>query len=257
MLLKTNIIAFQTIVSKEITRFTRIWVQTLLPPAITMTLYFIIFGNLIGNRIGTMGGFTYVQYIVPGLIMLSVTNNAYVNVVSSFFSARFQRSIEELLISPTSPLTILLGYIAGGTLRGLLTGCIVLGISLFFTRLHIHHLWLTLLTVTLCAILFSLAGFTNALFARKFDDISIVPTFILTPLTYLGGVFYSLTLLPDFWQTISLFNPILHMVNAFRYGMLGASDVPLSLALIIIGSCITCFFAVNLYLLHRGIGLRT
>src|SRR5690606_9068339 len=209
------------------------------------------------DLIGTMGGFTYVQYIVPGLIMLSVTNNAYVNVVSSFFSARFQRSIEELLISPTSPLTILLGYIAGGTLRGLLTGCIGLGISLFFTRLHIHHLWLTLLTVTLCAILFSLAGFTNALFARKFDDISIVPTFILTPLTYLGGVFYSLPLLPDFLQTISLVNAILHMVNAFRYGMLDDSDVPLSLALIIIGSCITCFFAVNRYFHHRGIGLRT
>ncbi len=209
-------IAFTTIVIKEIRRFTRIWGQTLLPPAITMTLYFIIFGNLIGSRIGEMGGFNYMEFIVPGLIMMSVITNSYGNVVSSFFSTKFQRNIEELLVSPIPNWVILSGYVVGGVSRGLAVGLIVTLLSLFFTQLQIHNLWVTVATVALTSVLFSLGGFINAIFANSFDDVSIIPTFILTPLTYLGGVFYSIQLLPEFWQMVSQLNPILYMVNTFR-----------------------------------------
>ncbi len=249
-------VAFLTIVVREVRRFMRIWVQTLLPPAITMALYFVIFGNLIGSRIGDMGGYDYMQYIVPGLVMMAVITNAYANVVSSFFSIKFQHSIEELLVSPVPNYVILTGFVAGGVLRGLMVGGIVTLLSLLFTHLTVHHIGIMLLVVTLTAVVFSLGGFINAIYATKFDDISIVPTFILTPLTYFGGVFYSISLLPPFWQTVSLANPIVYMVNAYRYGILGVSDVSVGLSLGLL-----TLFAVGLYvwaitLLDRGIGIR-
>jgi ABC-2 type transport system permease protein len=249
-------VAFSTIVIKEVRRFMRIWPQTLLPPAITMTLYFVIFGNLIGSRIGEMGGFDYMQYIVPGLIMMSVIQNSYGNVVSSFFGTKFQRSIEEMLISPMSNLIMLLGFVVGGVVRGILVGLIVTLISLFFTDLTLNNILVTIVVVVLTAVMFSLAGMVNAIFANKFDDIAIVPTFILTPLTYLGGVFYSIDLLPEFWRTVSLFNPIVYMVNAFRYGILGVSDVSVTFSISAILVFTSVFFVLCLWLLNRGIGTR-
>ncbi len=206
---QAQFVALSTIVRKEVRRFTRIWMQTLLPPVITMGLYFIIFGNLIGSRIGQMGGFDYMAFVVPGLIMMSVINNSYSNVVSSFFSAKFTKSIEELQVSPTPSYIIMLGYVSGGALRGLLVGAIVTGVSLFFTDMQIKHVGITMLVVLLTALLFAVAGMINAIFAKSFDDISIIPTFVLTPMTYLGGVFYSISLLPEFWQGVSKLNPIL------------------------------------------------
>ncbi|NQY86094.1 MAG: ABC transporter permease, partial [Alcanivorax sp.] len=208
MTLHQQWVAFLTIVTKEVRRFLRIWPQTLLPPAITMTLYFVIFGNLVGSRIGEMGGFDYMQYIVPGLIMMSVIQNSYGNVVSSFFSTKFQHSIEEMLVSPMSPFVILSGFVVGGMVRGIMVGGIVTTVSLFFTDLNVQHAWITLLVVAMTSALFALGGFINAIFANNFDDISIIPNFILTPLTYLGGVFYSLDLLSEFWRTVTLVNPI-------------------------------------------------
>lgn len=249
-------IALSTLVIKEIRRFMRIWPQTLLPPAITMSLYFVIFGQMIGSRVGDMGGFSYMQFIVPGLIMMAVITNSYSNVVSSFYSVKFQRSIEELIASPVPHHIILIGYVIGGVVRGLLVGLIVTLLSLFFTQLSIHHVFVTMFTVLITAVLFSLGGFINAVYARSFDDISIVPTFVLTPLTYLGGVFYSMDQLSPFWKTLSLLNPIVYMVNAFRYGILGASDVNVWMSLAAISA-----FCVGLYwyayrLLHRGTGMR-
>ncbi|GGY66292.1 ABC transporter permease [Marinobacter zhanjiangensis] len=248
--------AFLTIVIREVRRFTRIWPQTMLPPAVTMTLYFVIFGNLIGSRIGSMGGFDYMAFIVPGLIMMSVITSSYANVVSSFFSMKFQHSIEELLVSPTPNWTILAGYVAGGMVRGLGVGLIVTLLSLAFTRLQIHYLPMVILTVFLTSALFALGGFINAMLATKFDDISIVPTFILTPLTYLGGVFYSIDMLPGFWQGVSMINPILYMVNAFRYGILGVSDVNPYIALGMILVFIVILSVVSLRMLQRGKGIR-
>jgi len=250
-------IAFYTILVKEIRRFTRIWPQTLLPPAIMMTLYFAIFGNLIGERIGEMGGFSYMQYIVPGLIMMSVITNSYSNVASSFFSAKFQHSVQELLVSPTPNWIILIGYVLGGVVRGLLVGLIVTVLSLFFTHLALTSLLLTVLVVFLTAVMFSLGGFVNAIYAQSFDDVSIVPTFILTPLTYLGGVFYSIDLLPNLWQSVSLLNPVLYMVNAFRYGILGVSDINIYWALVIICVFIVVLFSFGLRLLNQGKGIRS
>ena len=248
--------AFNTIVVREIRRFTRIWPQTLLPPAVTMTLYFIIFGNLIGARIGDMGGFDYMSFIVPGLIMMAVITSSYANVVSSFFSMKFQRSIEELLVSPVPNWVILAGYVTGGMSRGLGIGLIVTLLSLAFTQLSIHNLPMVVLTVFLTSALFALGGFINAMLATKFDDISIVPTFVLTPLTYLGGVFYSIDMLPGFWQGVSMINPILYMVNAFRYGILGVSDVNPYVALGMILLFIAILSAVSLRMLARGKGIR-
>lgn len=250
-------IALQTILIKEVRRFLRIWPQTLLPPAITMVLYFIIFGQVIGSRIGTMGGFDYMQYVVPGLVMMSVITNSYANVASSFFGNKFQRCIEELLVSPVSNHIVLIGYVGGGVARGLLVGFVVMLLSLFFTDLQVQSIGITLLAAVLTSVLFSLGGLLNGMFANKFDDISIVPTFILTPLTYLGGVFYSIEVLPELWRSVSMANPVLYMVNAFRYGILGHSDgisILTSLGMI-------CFFTVVLYavayrLLDRGFGLR-
>lgn len=249
-------VAFFTILRKEIKRFTRIWVQTLLPPAITMALYFVIFGKLIGGRIGTMEGFTYIQFVAPGLIMMAVLTNSYSNVVSSFFSAKFQRSIEEILVSPTPNYVILLGYCMGGVARGLAVGILVTSLSLIFTDLPVHNWLIIIAIVVLTAMLFSLAGFINAVYANSFDDISIVPTFILTPLTYLGGVFYSVSLLPDVWQEISMLNPILYMVNTFRYGMLGVSDVNIYASFGGLFICLVALFLIALHLLKTGKRLR-
>jgi ABC-2 type transport system permease protein len=250
-------VAFSTIMRKEIVRFTRIWVQTLLPPVITMGLYFVIFGQLIGTRIGEMEGFTYMEFVVPGLIMMSVITNSYGNVVSSFFGVKFQRSIEEVLVSPTPNYIILLGYVLGGVTRGLLVGFIVTLVSMFFTDLTIHSLPITISIVFLTSVVFALAGFFNALFARTFDDISIIPTFILTPLTYLGGVFYSISLLPPFWQTVSQLNPILYMVNAFRYGILGVSDINIAYAFMGVLVFVVLLSMICLQLLARGTRLRS
>ncbi|MBB3229387.1 ABC transporter permease [Halomonas stenophila] len=250
-------IALWTLVVKEIKRFTRIWPQTLLPPSITMTMYFIIFGNLIGSRIGEMDGYSYMDFIVPGLIMMSVITNSYSNVASSFFSNKFQRSVEEMMVSPMPNWVILSGFVLGGMARGLGVGVIVTIVSLFFTRLEVVHPLLTLGVVVLTAALFAIGGFINALLGKKFDDISIVPTFVLTPLTYLGGVFYSISLLPAFWQGASMLNPILYMVNVFRYGFLGVSDIPVGWALAAILGFIVVLFTVALWMLENGKGIRS
>lgn len=250
-------IAFKSILTKEINRFSRIWAQTLLPPAITMTLYFLIFGNLIGKRIGDMGGVSYMEFIAPGLIMMSVITNSYSNVASSFFSAKFQRNLEELLVAPVPNYVIISGYVFGGVARGLCVGLIVTLVSLFFVDIHIQHPLLVIFTVLITSILFALGGLINAVFAKSFDDISIIPTFVLTPLTYLGGVFYSLSLLPHFWQGVSSLNPVVYMINVFRYGFLGIADmsVPLSISIMIL-FCIMLWSLAHI-LIAKGIGLRT
>lgn len=250
-------IAFKTIVTKEIVRFMRIWSQTLLPPAITMTLYFLIFGKLIGSQIQNISGYTYMQYIVPGLVMMSVMTNAYVNTASSFFGAKFSKSIEELMVAPVPNYVILFGFAFGGMLRGLLVGIIVILISLLFTHLHIFNIWIVISMAILSSMLFSVAGLLNGIFAKKFDDVSFIPTFVLTPLTYLGGVFYSINQLPPFWKSLSIFNPIVNIVGTFRYGILGITDVNIYAGFIMV--CV--FFAVlciwSLILLQRGTGMRT
>ncbi len=251
-------IAYRTIVTKEITRFLRIWTQTILPAAISMALYFVIFGNLIGPRIGMMDGFSYMEFIAPGIIMMSIINNAYSNVSSSFFGARFQHHIEEILIAPVPNWIILAGYITGGVTRGLIVGLIVTVIALFFTGMpSVYNPFIVVTTVILTSVLFSLGGFLNGIYAKNFDDISIIPTFVLTPLIYLGGVFYSIDLLPRVWQSISLANPILYMVNAFRYGILGVSDISIHTAFAIIVLFIVILSFFSLYLLQRGTGIKT
>ena len=250
-------VAYQTIVIKEITRFTRIWVQTILPPAISMTLYFIIFGSLIGSRIGKMQNFDYMEFIAPGIVMMSIINNSYSNVVSSFFGAKLQGHIQEMLVAPVPNIIILAGYVTGGVVRGLLVGLIVTIVALFFTDLKVDNYFIVFTVVLLTSILFSLGGMVNAVFAQKFDDISIIPTFVLTPLIYLGGVFYSIDLLPDFWQSVSRFNPILYMVNAFRYGILGVSDINIVHAFCIILLFIVLLFCYSLYLLEKGTGMKS
>ncbi len=256
MNLALNWNALKTIVRKEFLRVVRIWVQTIVPPAIMMTLYFIIFGSLIGKRIGVMGGFDYMQFIAPGLIMMSVITNSYGNVVSSFFGAKFGRHVEEMLVSPMSNATIIIGHVIGGVVRAAMVGALVTAVALAFTNLTVAHPLITISMVLMSSVVFSLAGFINAVYARKFDDISIVPTFVLTPLTYLGGVFYSITLLPEFWQKVSMGNPILYMVNAFRYGILGVSDISISRAYLIVSIFIVLLFSACLGLLNRGVGIR-
>lgn len=249
-------IALKTIVKKEVYRFVRIWPQTLLPPAITTALYFLIFGKLIGNRIGTISGATYMDYIVPGIILMSVISHSYSNVVSSFYSTKFQRNIEELLVAPVPNWVILSGYISGGICRGLLVGIVVALISMLFADIVVLHPGITIAVAILTATLFSLAGFINAILAESFDDISIIPNFVLTPLSYLGGVFYSVDMLPGIWQTISKGNPILYMINAFRYGFIGVTDVNIQLAYIITGGFIVTLTLISLFLLHKGIGIK-
>ncbi|MFL8060679.1 ABC transporter permease [Xanthomonas vasicola] len=252
-----NWIALCTIVRREVQRILRIWGQTLVPPAITMTLYFLIFGGLIGSRVGDMGGYSYMQFIVPGLVMMSVIQNSYANISSSFFGAKFGRHVEELLVSPMPNWVILWGYVSGAVLRGVLVGAIVLIIAMFFTPVRIPHPIVTLTTVLLGAIIFSLAGFVNGVYAKKFDDVAIVPTFILTPLSYLGGVFYSVKLLPGWAEAATQANPIFYMVNAFRYGLLGSSDVPIWVAYALMLGFVAVLSAVALWLLRRGVGLRS
>ncbi|KZN28855.1 membrane protein [Pseudoalteromonas luteoviolacea S2607] len=249
-------VALKSIWIKECIRFLRIWVQTLVPPAITMTLYFIIFGSLIGSRIGEMGGFGYMEFIVPGLIMMSVITNSYSNVASSFYSTKFQKSIEELLVAPVPNYVIVLGYMGGGMARGMLVGLIVSIVSLFFVDIQIHNIAVIVATVVLTSAVFALGGLINAVYANSFDDISIIPTFVLTPLTYLGGVFYSIQLLPEFWQGVSQINPIIYMVNAFRYGFLGVSDVDIYVAFTVLIGFISVLFTIALTLIKRGVGLR-
>ncbi|MGC7590033.1 ABC transporter permease [Bisgaard Taxon 46] len=250
-------VAFQTILTKEIRRFTRIWLQTLVPPVITMTLYFVIFGQLIGSRIGEMGGFSYMQFIVPGLIMMSALTNSFGNVASSFYSTKFAKNVEELLISPTSSHVIILGYVAGGMARGLCVGALVTAVAMFFVSFNVHSWWIIILTLMLTTATFSLGGLINAIFARSFDDISIIPTFVLTPLTYLGGVFYSISLLPEFWQGVSKLNPIVYMINGFRYGFLGISDVSLVTSFVVLCTFIVSLYFIAYSLIQRGIGLRS
>ena len=254
---KEKWIAFYTILRREIRRFMRIWPQTLLPPVITMILYFVIFGQLIGSRIGSMAGLPYIQFVAPGLIMMSVITNSYSNVVSSFFGLKFQRNIEELLVSPVPNWIILLGYIAGGMSRGLGVGILVTLMALYFTSFSMHSLPVTLAIVLMTSLMFSIAGLINAIFATSFDDISIIPTFVLTPLTYLGGVFYSINLLGDFWRDVSMFNPILYMVNAFRFGISGITDIDIIWSFSMVGLASIILFLYALYLLEKGSRLRS
>ncbi|THB79058.1 MAG: ABC transporter permease [Desulfobulbaceae bacterium] len=255
--MKANLISYISIARKETTRIFRIWVQTLVPPVITMTLYFVIFGNFIGSQIRDINGFSYMAYIAPGLIMMAIITNSYTNTVSSFFSAKFQKNIEELLVSPTPEWVIILGYISGGMIRGLCVGTLVGVVSLVFVRLPLHNPLLIILFGVMTSAVFALAGMINGVFAKKFDDISIVPTFVITPLTYLGGVFYSIAMLPEFWFGVSRANPIVYMIEGFRFGFFGRSDIGVWTGLIILLAFIVMLFSVNLYLLKRGIGTRT
>ncbi len=255
-LMAINRIAFQTIVRKEIRRFARIWVQTIVPPSINAVLYMLIFGSLIGSRISDMDGFRYIDFIVPGIIMMAVIINSYSNVVSSFFSSKMQNYIEELLVSPVSNLTIVIGYVCGGMARGLLVGSLVALVSLFFSEIRPVHPLVTISVAVLTSMMFSLGGLINAVFAKSFDDISIVPNFILTPLTYLGGVFYSISMLPPVWQTLSMFNPMLYMINGFRYGILGTSDIPIWTSFLVILIFIALLGTIAMTLLNRGTGIK-
>ncbi len=255
--LRTNWVGLCTIVRKEITRVTRIWIQTVVPPAITMTLYFLIFGALIGRRIGEMEGMPFIVYIAPGLVMMAVITNSFSNVVSSFFGAKLQLYLEEMLVAPLAAATIVLGYMIGGIFRGLCVGALVTVVALFFTQPSVEHPLITIAVVVLTAAVFSLGGLINGVFARKFDDVSIIPTFVLTPLTYLGGVFFSISMLPPFWQHVALFNPVLYMVNAFRYGVLGVSDIPIATAFALIVAFLAGLFCWAVWLLTRGTGIRS
>ncbi|MBM9606282.1 ABC transporter permease [Desulfopila inferna] len=255
--MKKDLISLGSIARKEMIRIFRIWIQTLVPPVITMTLYFIIFGNFIGSQLRDIGGYDYMAFIAPGLIMMSIITNSYTNTVSSFFSTKFQRNIEELLVSPTPSWVIVMGYVAGGMTRGLSVGILVSIVSLLFVRLPLYSVFFSLLFAVLTSFVFSLAGMINGIFARKFDDVSIIPTFVITPLTYLGGVFYSISLLPDFWQTISKANPIIYMIDGFRYGFLGIADINIWGGLGMLVLFAVLLFSVNIYLLEKGTGVRT
>ncbi|OQX12326.1 MAG: ABC transporter permease [Thiothrix lacustris] len=249
--------AYTTILVKEVLRFSRIWLQTIVPPMITTALYFVIFGNLIGAQIGAMEGYSYIDFITPGLIMMTVITNSYANVVSSFYGSKFQGNVAEMLVSPMPNWIILAGFVSGGVARGLAVGLAVTLVSLFFSTLSVQHVFITFTIVLLTAALFSLAGIINAVYAKSFDDITIIPTFVLTPLTYLGGVFYSITMLPPFWQNVSLLNPVLYMVNGFRYGILGASDMSIWVSYAVIIGFIGLLGGFSLYLLNKGIGIRS
>lgn len=252
-----QLIALRTLFFREIFRFSRIWVQTIVPPIIMVALYFIIFGKLIGSQIGDVKGFSYIVYIVPGMIMMSVITNSYANTVSSFYSCKFQRHIEEMLVSPMPTYVIIWGFVSGGVARGGLIGLAVSMTATLFTDIQVHHLGLLVLVTLLTSILFSLAGLVNAVYANSFDDISLIPTFVLTPLTYLGGIFYSIDMLSPFWRQLSMFNPILYMVDAFRLGMLGVSDIEPLLSLGVISTFVLALYAVVHVLISRGVGIRS
>jgi len=249
-------IAYKTIVIKEILRFSRIWVQTIFPPIITTLLYLLIFGDLMGQRIGLMQGVDYLHFIIPGVILMTVIQNSYANTVASFFLAKFNRSIEEILVSPVPYWVILLGYVSGGVARGSVVGMGVFFTVLLFVDFEIYSISITLMIFLLTAILFSLAGFINAVFAQSFDDISIVPTFILMPMIYLGGMFYSVEILPESWQIVSQFNPIYYMVDSFRLGLLGVSTVDFTISLSMLLAMIVILVTMSLYLLKKGVNIR-
>ena len=257
MTLNKQLIALRTIVIKEIKRFMRIWIQTILPSAITVALYFIIMGKFIGSQIGEVKGFSYIEFIAPGLIMMGIITNSYANSVSSFYSSKFQRHIEEMLVSPMPNYIIILGFMFGGIARGITVAIFVTIVTVFFTSLPIHNIYIIICISILTAALFSIAGIINGIYANSFDDISIIPTFVLTPLTYLGGIFFSLEVLPKIWQTVSYANPILYMINSFRLGILGTSDVDFKVSLIVILSFLIMLFVFCLYLLNKGIGIRS
>jgi len=248
--------AYRTMIRKEAVRIFRIWPQTLLPPLITQSLYFVIFGGFIGSRVGLVGGVPYMAFIVPGLVMMAVIQNSFGNVVSSFFSAKFMRNIEEIMVSPTPDWVMLSGYVTGGIVRGVVTGALVYAVSAIFARPAVMHPWAVVLFLFLTSALFSLAGFLNAIFAKKFDDISIFSTFVLVPLTYLGGVFYSVEQLPPFWQSVSKLNPILYMVDGFRYGFFGAAGIPVWWSAALLALVTGALAAINLHLLRKGTGMR-
>lgn len=256
MNINQQFIAFKTIVTKEILRFSRIWLQTIVPPVITTALYFVIFGQLIGSQLSNISGYSYIDYIIPGIILMAVINNSYANVVASFYMSKFSHFIEEMLVSPMPNYLIVSGYVIGGVARGLAVGLVVALISTFFAELNVHNYFILFSVIILTAILFSLGGFINAVYANSFDDISIIPTFVLIPLTYLGGIFYSIDMLPEFWQNVSLVNPILYMINAMRYGMLGISDIDLVTAFSIIVLFVVVLFSYCLHLLNSGKGIR-
>lgn len=249
--------ALKSLAAKETNRYLRIWIQTLVPPVITTSLYFVIFGNLIGERIGEIEGFSYMEFIVPGLIMMSVITSSYSNVASSFFSQKLQKNIEELLIAPVPTHVIIWGFVIGGLGRSILVGTLVTIISLFFVPLHVYSWFIVIVTLLMTAILFSLAGLLNGVFAKSYDDVSIVPTFVLQPLTYLGGVFYAISMLPPFWQAVSKINPIVYMVSGFRYGFLGQTDVPIAFSLSILVLFTIILYSVCWYLINKGRGLRS
>jgi ABC-2 type transport system permease protein len=254
---KRNLTAYRTIVHKEVMRMFRVWTQTLLPPVVTMTLYFVVFGKFIGSQIANIDGFSYMQFIVPGLVMMSVVMNAFMHTVSSFYFAKFQKTIEEILVSPTPYWVVIAGYVTGGVVRSLLTGSLVLGVALFFTRIHFAHWGAIFVFALLAAILFSLFGLINAVFAKSFDGVFIIPNFVLTPLTYLGGVFYSVKLLPEFWQSVSLWNPMVYIIGGFRYGILGVSDTNVLLSFGILAAFVVGTFGFVWWLFKTGKGLRT
>ena len=252
-----NLTGFLTLAGRESRRVIRIWKQTLVPPIITTTLYFLIFGKLIGGRIGEMHGVSYMQFIAPGLVMMTAITASYVNTASSFFLSKFTRTYEELLVSPLSSHNIIWGYIIGSMMRGGLAGILVMLVSLCFVSFDIHSWAMILLTLMMTTIAFALGGFINAIYAKTFDDVGIIPTFVLTPLTYLGGVFYSISLLPEFWQTVSKFNPIVYMVNGFRYGFLGVSDVPVIYTFGVLLLFIVVLYSIAFSLMEKGVGLRS
>lgn len=249
--------AYYTMMRREFVRVFRIWIQTLLPPVITTSLYFIVFGTFIGSQLAPINGFKYIQFIVPGLIMMTVITSSYISVVSSFYFAKFMRNIDELLVSPTPDWVIIVGFISMGVMRGLMVGSLVLGVALFFTQLTIHNVAVLLAAILLTSIVFSLGGLINGVFAKGFEGVNIIPTFVLTPLTYLGGIFYSIHQFPQFWQTVSLANPILYMVNAFRWGFLGISDIPLWICFSVLLGFGLVFLFITLWLFRNGVGVKT
>jgi ABC-2 type transport system permease protein len=251
-----TLIGYWTMVRKEIVRIIRIWSQTLLPPVVTTTLYFVVFGGFIGSQLAARDGFSYMQFILPGLVMMAMITSSYMNTVSTFYFAKWQRTIDEVLVSPMPDWAVMLGFVSGGVIRGALVGVLVMIAGLFFTHIAVHSLLAILAAGLLTSVLFALAGLVNGFFAKSFDGISIVPTFVLTPLTYLGGIFYSVDQLPPLWRDVSLFNPILYMVNAFRYGFLGVSDVPVAFAFGVLCVLAAVFFAIALWMFRRGKGLK-
>lgn len=252
----SNMIALDTLLRKEVYRFMRLWSQTLIPPAITMSLYFIIFGKFIGSQIQEIEGYAYIQFIVPGLVMMSIMTNAYANTASSFFLTKFNRSIEEMIVSPMPNWVILIGFVLGGTIRGVIVGFIVMLIAMLFTHIPMSHFFIVIFMGILAAMVFSLGGLINAIYAKRFDDISFIPTFVLTPLTYLGGVFYSINELPPLCRMLSMFNPVLEMVDTFRYGLLGISDLNIYLGFGIVGVFFIIMFFWALTLMQKGTGIK-